>query len=62
MPGFGEYKAKVYMAVLARNFGVTPNGWEKFLPSWPNVSEIESATDRENLKLRKKAWKATQKR
>jgi hypothetical protein len=48
------------MAVLARNFGVTPNGWEEFLPSWPNVSEIESASDRENLKLRKKAWKATQ--
>ena len=60
MPGFGEYKAKVYMAVLARNFGVTPNGWERFLPSWPNVSEIDSAADRENLKLRKKAWKATQ--
>lgn len=60
MPGFGEYKAKVYMAVLARNFGVTPSGWEAFLPTWPNVSEIESATDRENLKLRKKVWKATQ--
>jgi uncharacterized HhH-GPD family protein len=60
LPGFGEYKARVYMAVLARNFDVTPEGWKALLPDWPNVSEIESAADREDLKLRKKAWKAQQ--
>ena len=60
LPGFGEYKARVYLAVLAHNFDVTPEGWEVLLPDWPNVSEIESATDREDLKLRKKEWKAQQ--
>jgi uncharacterized HhH-GPD family protein len=60
LPGFGEYKARVYMAVLARNFDVTPEGWNALLPDWPNVSEIESTADREDLKLRKKEWKAKQ--
>ena len=60
LPGFGAYKARVYLAVLARNFGVTPQGWEMLLPTWPNVSEIESGADREDLRLRKKEWKAAQ--
>lgn len=61
LPGFGEYKARVYMGVLAKNFEVEPAGFEALLPTWPNVSEIESTADRENLKLRKKAWKESQK-
>lgn len=61
LPGFGEYKARVYMGVLARNFDVTPDGWEALMPTWPNVSEIESAADREDLRMRKKEWKESQK-
>jgi len=61
LPGFGEYKARVYMGVLARNFEVTPDGWKALMPTWPNVSEIESAADREDLKMRKKVWKESQK-
>jgi uncharacterized HhH-GPD family protein len=60
LPGFGEYKARIYLAVLSRNFDIRPQGWEELLPDWPNVSEIETASDREDLKLRKKAWKAQQ--
>lgn len=60
MPGFGEYKAKVYAAVLARQFGITPDGWEDDLPDWPNISEVNSEGDRAEMKERKKVWKATQ--
>ena len=60
LPGFGEYKARVYLGVLATNFDVTPDGYEALLPTWPNVSQIETAEDREELKLRKKAWKESQ--
>ncbi len=59
MPGFGEYKARVYLAVLARRFGVRPVGWERHMPDWPNISEIENAEDRADLKRRKKEWKAS---
>ena len=61
MPGFGEYKARIYLAVLGRHFGVRPAGWEAYLPDWPNISEIESPDDRAALNLRKKEWKAAQK-
>ena len=60
MPGFGDYKARVYAAVLALQFGVTPNGWDDDLPDWPNISEVNSEADRSEMKERKKAWKATQ--
>ncbi|MGB9357274.1 MAG: HhH-GPD-type base excision DNA repair protein [Acidimicrobiia bacterium] len=61
LPGFGEYKARIYLAVLAQRFGVRPDGWEAHMPDWPNISEIESPSDRSDLKERKKAWKAAQK-
>lgn len=60
MPGFGEYKATVYAAVLARQFGIAPNGWEERLPDWPNISEVGSDADRAAMKERKKVWKASQ--
>ena len=61
LPGFGDYKARIYLAVLAQRFGVRPDGWEGYSPDWPNISEIESPDDRADLKERKKAWKAAQK-
>ncbi|MEA3501840.1 MAG: HhH-GPD-type base excision DNA repair protein [Actinomycetota bacterium] len=61
MPGFGEYKARIYLAVLGRRFGIRPSGWETYLPDWPNISEIETSDDRVELKVRKKEWKASQK-
>ncbi len=59
MPGFGDYKARVYLAVLARHFDVRPEGFERHMPDWPNISEIEQPEDRADLKRRKKAWKAS---
>jgi len=60
MPGFGDYKARVYAAVLAQQFGIKPDGWEGSLPDWPNISEVYSEADRADMKERKKAWKAAQ--
>ena len=60
LPGFGDYKARVYAAVLAQQFGIKPDGWEDGLPDWPNISEVHSEEDRADMKERKKAWKAAQ--
>jgi len=57
MPGFGDYKARVYAAVLARRFDVAPRGWDLNLPDWPNISEVTSDADRADMKARKKVWK-----
>lgn len=60
VPGFGEYKARIYIGVLAQRFGVRPDGYEEFLPTWPSVVDIETLDDLAELKVRKKAWKESQ--
>ncbi len=60
IPGFGEYKARIYLGVLARRFGITPAGFEQYLPTWPSIVDVESLDDLGELKARKKAWKESQ--
>lgn len=61
MPGFGDYKARVYAAVLAQHFQIKPDGWDTNLPEWPNISEVTSDDSRVEMKARKKVWKEQQK-
>jgi len=60
LPGFGDYKARVYAAVLARQFGIKPKGWDNNLPEWPNISEVNSEEERTDMKARKNVWKTQQ--
>ena len=60
IPGFGEYKARIYVGVLARRFGVQPTGYADHLPTWPSIVDVESLEDLADLKARKKAWKESQ--
>jgi len=57
IPGFGEYKARIYLGVLAKRFGVKPRGYTRHLPTWPSIVDVESLDDLGELKARKKAWK-----
>jgi hypothetical protein len=57
MPGFGDYKARVYFGVLAKWFGVRPAGWETAVPDWPTIADVDTLEDLADLKIRKKAWK-----
>ena len=60
IPGFGEYKARIYVGLLAKRFGVRPRGYTKHLPSWPSIVDVASPDDLAELKARKKAWKESQ--
>ena len=60
MPGFGEYKARIYLGVLAKRFGVRPKGYTKYLLTWPSIVDVASLDDLAELKARKKAWKESQ--
>lgn len=57
VPGFGDYKARIYIGLLAQRFGVRPDGYEEFLPTWPSVVDVATLDDLADLKARKKAWK-----
>ena len=62
LPGFGAEKAKIFLALLAKRFGVRPAGWEQaaapFSDSTPrSVADIDSP---ETL-ARVREWKQAQK-
>lgn len=62
LPGFGEEKSRIFVAVLAKRFAITPRGWKKvagvFAQDTPrSVADIDSA---EGL-ARVRAWKKAQK-
>src|SRR5438477_5354264 len=42
LPGFGEMKTKILIAVLAKKFGVEPPGWEKHAATWHSVADVDS--------------------
>lgn len=29
LPGYGEQKAKIFLAILGKQYGVTPDGWRE---------------------------------
>lgn len=63
LPGYGEEKAKILLAVLAKRFGVRRQGWEEaaapFSDTTPrSVADVDSAAALEAVR----AWKREQKR
>ena len=59
IPGFGDYKVRLSIGVLANQYGVKPRGFTKLKPDWPSVADIDSPEGLADLKARKKAWKQT---
>jgi uncharacterized HhH-GPD family protein len=63
LPGFGEEKAKIFVAILAKRFGVQPAGWEEaagpFADMSPrSVADIDSPAAFARVREWKKAAKA----
>jgi len=63
MPGFGGEKAKIFMALLAKRFGIRPEGWEE--PSRPfsddthrSIADVDSAEALLEVRAFKKSMKA----
>ena len=66
LPGFGEEKSQIFLAVLTKRFGVRPDGWEvaagKFGEATPrSVADIHSPESLATVRAWKKAQKAARK-
>jgi uncharacterized HhH-GPD family protein len=66
LPGFGAEKTKIFMAILAKRFGVTPAGWEvvaaPFSDAEPrSVADVDSADSLARVRDWKKMMKAARK-
>ena len=58
LPGFGEMKTKILIAVLAKKFGVRPRGWEKHAATWHSVADVDSAESMAQARAVKREMKA----
>ena len=63
IPGYGEEKTKIFIAILAKRFGITPDGWEvvaaPFSDDVPrSVADISSEEALHEVRKWKKAQKA----
>jgi len=63
LPGYGDEKARIFMAILAKRFGHSPDGWEQaaepFSDSVPrSVADIDGPDSLVKVREWKKAQKA----
>ena len=66
LPGYGEEKTKIFMAILAKRFDIRPTGWEAvaapFSDEMPrSVADISSEESLHEVRKWKKAQKAAKK-
>jgi uncharacterized HhH-GPD family protein len=45
LPGFGEQKAKIFLALLGKQYGVTPKGWREAAGDYGKAGSFMSVAD-----------------
>ena len=58
LPGFGEMKTKILISVLAKKFGVKPDGWERHAATWHSVADVDSSESMAQAREVKRDMKA----
>jgi uncharacterized HhH-GPD family protein len=66
LPGFGKQKAQIFVALLAKQLGVRPEGWEAVvgdyaLDGYRSVADVVDADSLQKVRDFKKAKKAAAK-
>jgi uncharacterized HhH-GPD family protein len=66
LPGFGQQKAQIFVALLAKQLGVRPDGWEiavgdYALPGYRSVADVVDSDSLEKVREFKKQKKAAAK-
>ena len=58
LPGFGPMKAGTVTAILGKQLGVAPTGWERFAPDHMTLGDVDSAETLATYQAGKRAKKA----
>jgi uncharacterized HhH-GPD family protein len=58
LPGFGDMKVRILVAVLAKKFDVKPKGWEKHAATWHTVADVDSVETMAQAREVKREMKA----
>jgi uncharacterized HhH-GPD family protein len=57
LPGFGEAKARIFIAVVGRRLGEGPPGWEEEAADWASIADVDSFDKIEEIRIAKRAAK-----
>jgi uncharacterized HhH-GPD family protein len=58
LPGFGPMKAGTVVAILGKQLGVTPAGWQQYAPDHMTLGDVDSAEKLATYQEGKRAHKA----
>ena len=58
LPGFGPMKAGTVVAILGKQLGAAPVGWEAFAPDHMTLGDVDSAETLATYQAGKRAKKA----
>lgn len=62
LPGYGKEKVKIFTAILAKRFGVTPDGWREVAAPFDDETPRSAADiDSEEVLTEVRTWKKAQK-
>ncbi|OYO10634.1 Fe-S cluster assembly protein HesB [Enemella evansiae] len=67
LPGFGDQKAKIFLALLGKQWGITPNGWQRAAGDYGkdgfrSVADITDNSSLQKVRETKKQVKAAAKK
>ena len=60
LPGIGPMKAGTLVAILGKQLGIAPAGWEAFAPMHMTLGDVDSAEKLATYQAGKRAYKAEQ--
>ena len=64
LPGFGDQKARIFLALLGKQYGVTPKGWREAAGDYGkagchmSIADVTDAASLEQVRTHKKLMKA----
>lgn len=63
LPGYGDQKARIFIALLGKRYGVTPEGWEEAAgayaePGFRSIADVVDADSLQQVRESKQAAKA----
>jgi uncharacterized HhH-GPD family protein len=58
LPGIGKMKARTLLAILGKQFGIKPAGWDEVAPQHPTLGDVDSAEALAAYQAAKRAHKA----
>jgi uncharacterized HhH-GPD family protein len=62
LPGFGEAKARIFVAVVGRRLGEGPDGWEAEAADWASIADVDTYDKIEDIRQAKRLAKEAAKK